>query len=186
VSLGPHIEAPVGRHHPGTAYEAAEKAGRSSATQRARVCFILSVVGRRGMPADDISLLYNGFFRPRKEIANEMASRLQELRHESKSTRDLPTAPEVEYITDLDPHHNEDLDEADRLKRRNCHGNWALCQRLTDVGAGWETARIIEEMLVEQFDEGTVEDFIEDIERLSNRRLRLVQKRRKEPDSGNH
>lgn len=170
---GPIIHAPVGNRHPDVSREAADKITHISATQRDRVTFILSQVGRRGMPADDISLRYNRFFRPRKRIANEMASRLQELRGESKDSRQVMNPPWVEYVYDEEPlNDRESLDRNHRLKRLNCNGNYALCQRLTDTSAAWLAARMTEEKLVAEFGYDAVQVFVEEIRRDAGRRPR--------------
>jgi hypothetical protein len=158
------IRPPVGNQHPDVSQEAADKVIYITDTQRQRVCYILSVVGRRGMPANDITYFYNDFFQPQKPIANEMASRLQELRGESKDSRYVIDPPWVEYITDRAPlNDREGMDKQGRLKRVNIHGNFALCQRITREAQ--YTALATRDGLIVGYGAEKVEQFEESIRR---------------------
>lgn len=166
------IQAPVGNRHPDTSWEAADIATRGNDRQRRTIHWMFAQTRRHGLiDADNARHLYNDFFQPDREIIGDMASRLQELRGESKTARSVYDPPWIEYI------HRQPLDSSEKLfkirgrstwpdeRRRtgivriNCNGHWALVQRTTNVPKARQSLQEEEDRLIEEYGEEEIEKF---------------------------
>jgi len=169
------VPAPVGNRHPGVSHLAADIVTPYTGTHIERLCYILWIAGRRGLPADNAKELYNDFFQPRRKIANDVASRYQTARGESRGAREVYDPPWVEYIDDREPRGLERLSEDDGyLERINVYGNFALCQRVTFAPAVQQVVMGVRDGLIGSYGLEAVLEFEEKIRRSAGVQLRRL------------